>query len=144
MLRRWLVGVCLYFTVCGLIPKAVEDSIRRDLLSAVAERVWRLCEPPWFFPPEEDQPLRGRTKLNVSPSPEETRERQGSPEPDDLETLVELLCAWSARYDVAWVVDIDGRWLGRITGRKCGWCLARRIGATADALRRKWRAAGSA
>jgi hypothetical protein len=138
------VGVCLYFTMGGPISMAVEDSIRRELPSAISGRLWLLCEPPWFFPPEEGQPLRGRTKLNGSPGPEEAREHRGGPEPDDLEALVELLCAWSARYDVAWVVDIDGRRLGHIAGGKCGWCLARRIRATADALRRKWRAAGSA
>ena len=76
---------------------------------------------------ELGRPLKGRTKLNVSPRPAEALEFVEREEPDDIEALVTALCDWSERYGVAWVLDIDGRRQGRVERGRCGWCLRRRL-----------------
>jgi hypothetical protein len=140
------VGVCLYFTARGWVPGPAEAAIRSELSrsSLLRWQPWLLCEPPWFFPPEVGQPLKGRTKLNVLPQPGEALEFVEREEPDDIEALVTALCDWSERYGVAWVLDIDGWQQGRIERGRCGWCLRRRLRATAAWLKQRQREAARA
>jgi hypothetical protein len=138
--RRNDVGVCLYFTMREAAPKPVEAAIRSELVSLLRGQHWFLCEPPWFFPPEEGQPLRGRTKLNVDPPPAEAAAFDER-EPDDIQAIVTALEGWSERYGVSWVLDIDGWQQGRIKRGRCGWCLRRRMRATAEWLKQQQRKA---
>jgi hypothetical protein len=87
--------------------------------------------------------LKGRTKLNVSPLPEEAAAFEEG-EPDDLQAIVAALCDWSEHYGVSWVLDIDGRRQGRIEQGRCGWCLRRRLRDTSEWLKRKMAEAGRA
>jgi hypothetical protein len=140
------MGVCLYFTARGFVPESAAAAIRSELSASPLLRwqPWLLCEPPWFFPPEAGQPLQGRTKLNVSPQPGEALEFRERQEPDDIEAIVSALCDWSERYGVSWVLDIDGWRQGRIEWGRCGWCLRRRLRATAERLKQQQREAARA
>jgi len=140
------VGVCLYFTARGRAPESAEAAIWAELSSSALLRwqPWPLCEPPRFFPPEAGRPLKGRTKLNVLPAPAEALEFVEREEPDDIEALVTALCDWSERYGVSWALDIDGRRQGRIERGRCGWCLRRRLRATAAWLKQRQREAARA
>lgn len=140
------MGVCLYFTARGPVLGPAEGAIRSEMSQSPLLRwqPWLLCEPPRFFPPEAGRPLKGRTKLNVSPQTEEALEFVEREEPDDIEALTTALCDWSERYGVAWVLDIDGWRQGRIERGRCGWCLRRRLRATAAWLKQRQREAARA
>ena len=138
--------MCLYFTARGPVSESAEAAIRSELSSSALLRwqPWLLCEPPWFFPPEAGRPLKGHTKLNVLPAPTEALEFVEREEPDDIEALATALCEWSERYGVAWELDIDGWRQGRIERGRCGWCLRRRLRATAAWLKQRQQEAARA
>jgi len=114
------MGVHLYFTsVEKVLPEAAE-AIREDSRAGSADQPWVLCEPPHFYPEDEDGRMRGGSKLNLHPWADEWEQAaQHQPERNDLQELLHRLCAWSADYQVDWELSVDGSPLGRIEGGVC-------------------------
>jgi hypothetical protein len=76
---------------------------------------WLLCEPPHFLPYEADGRLRGRTKLNLHPSPDELAEALAvEAERNDLQELIHRLCECSSRHSLTWELRVEDDRLGSI------------------------------
>jgi hypothetical protein len=113
------MGICLYFATVEAVVPEVEEAIRRDRPQS-AQQPWVLCEPPHFYPTEEDRRLRGASKLNLHPWADELRDASEVPaERNDLQELLRRLCAWSAEYGLTWELEVEGMPLGRIEGGFC-------------------------
>jgi hypothetical protein len=114
------VGVLLCFTSVESASPEVEAAIRAEPRERGGGRSWVLCEPPHFYPTEEDGLLRGGSKLNLHPWADELAEVSKAPgERNDLQELLRLLCAWSGRHGLTWELEVDGMPLGRIEGGAC-------------------------
>ncbi len=114
------MGVCLYFTSTAAVDPGADEAIRADLRQSGNGQPWVLCEPPHFYPTDADGKLRGRTKLNLHPWPDEQAEAANVPaERNDLQELLRFLCASSERHQIAWELSIDDMPLGRIEGGVC-------------------------
>jgi hypothetical protein len=127
------VGERLYFTSLEPVPEEVAEAVCAELRQEPSEQPWLLCEPPGFYDADEDGKLRGGTKLNLRPSADEMEAVAASPaERDDIQELVRLLCAWSERYGIVWLLDIDGHPLGRIADGSCRGDLLGKLEAMAE------------
>jgi hypothetical protein len=114
------MGVCLYFTSVGPVAPEVETAIRAELQRCRSDQPWVLCEPPHFYPTDQDGRLRGGSKLTLHPWPDEWAEAaQNRGERTDLEELLRRLCVWSGRYELSWELEIEGELLGRIERGNC-------------------------
>src|SRR5262249_8353467 len=106
---------------------------RAELRQHQSDQPWFLCESPGFFDAEEDGRFRGGSKLVIHPWADEmevaaTRDS----ERNDIQELARLLCDWSDRYGITWLVDIDGYPLGRIEDGCCRGDLLGKLEAIAD------------
>lgn len=127
------MGVSLYYTSLQPVPKKVEEAIRAELRQYQRKQPWLLCEPPGLYDTEEDSRLRGGSKLNLHPWADEMEAAAAShPKRNDIQELVRLLCEWSERYGITWLLDIDGDRLGRIEDGVCQGDLLGRLEAIAD------------
>ncbi|HZU37821.1 MAG TPA: hypothetical protein VFA18_18010 [Gemmataceae bacterium] len=114
------MGVSLYYTSLEPVPLPVAEAILAELRQSAGSQPWLLCEPPDFFPQEEDGKLRGGSKLNLHPWADEMEEAAAIPaERNDLEQLARLLCDWSGRHGITWELSVDGERLGRIVDGVC-------------------------
>jgi hypothetical protein len=127
------MGVCLYFTSVEPVDPEVEEALQAEWRSARSEQPWVLCEPPHFYPLEEDGRLRGGSKLNLHPWADEWEAASRAPvERNDLQELLHRLCDWSARYGVTWELEVEGVTLGRIEDGVCPGDLESALEAFAD------------
>jgi hypothetical protein len=114
------MGVCLYFTSAEAVDPQVEQAICADAEGGSRDQPWVLCEPPHFYPIEDDGRLRGGSKLNLHPHPDEFAEAEEvEVMRNDLQELIHRLCEWSWRHSLTWELTVEGDRIGVIREGIC-------------------------
>jgi hypothetical protein len=127
------MGVTLQYTSRHPVAEEIAKAVRLELRRQRREQPWILCEPPRFYEPMEDGKLRGGTKLHMHLSADEMAPATGRHVgPNDVQELLNLLCDWSDRHGITWLLDIDGHHLGRIEDGLCRGDVLAKLEAIAD------------
>jgi hypothetical protein len=126
------VGIHFCFDSAESVAPQVEQAIRKENERMASNRPWVLCEPPEFYATEEDGRLRGGSKLNLLPDPNEFVEAgQATRERTDLEDLLDLLSRWSRLHGITWELTIEGQPIGIIQNGSCDQAILEAIAAMA-------------
>lgn len=108
---------CLVFESTVPVGAAELEGILAAASELCAVQPWVYCEP--ILPAViEDGRLRGWTRLNLVPWPEDV-ETAAAAEQHDLAALLEAVSEWSRDYGIDWIVRLDENAVGEIHGGIC-------------------------
>jgi hypothetical protein len=128
------MGFTVYYRSTRPVGSPVADTIRQAAQTANAGRTWLGCEPVHFFPGDDGGHLRGGSKPNFQPHPEDAASaaREGLPDGTPRDML-DVLCQLSREYGVDWELSHDyDPAIGFIRGGVCDEGAMAQIEAFAD------------
>lgn len=102
------MGFAVGYSTTEQISPGLQKEINNANNELTKGRYWLSCEPPHFRDYDGDGILRGASKPNFTPHPDDVAAFRAENLPDGtLMNLIEVLCELSRRFDIEWEIDHD-------------------------------------
>jgi hypothetical protein len=114
------MSASIYYRSLRTVSDTERGTIEAAVRTAEAARTWLSCEPVNFFP-SDDSHLRGGSKPNFAPDPQDSAAAGKSGLPDgSVLDLIEVLSSLSREYSVDWEITFEeGPPVGYIRAGHC-------------------------
>ncbi|MFO0812682.1 MAG: hypothetical protein U0796_05660 [Gemmatales bacterium] len=102
------MGFTVYYRTTQPVAPAKAEAIRQAATITNAGRTWLSCEPVVFFTSTSEGHLRGGSKPNFQPDPEDAASAARSGQLDGTtRDMLEVLCQLSRDHGVDWALSHD-------------------------------------
>jgi hypothetical protein len=101
------MGFSIHYRSTQRVDPAKAQAVERAATELCRGRSWLKCEPVYLMP-DEDGHLRGSSKPNFLPHPDDAAAAAGSGLPDGTtRDMLEILCRLSREYGIDWEIGHD-------------------------------------